>query len=221
MCVSVLVAQLCPTLCNPMDCRRRQWHPTPVLLPGKSHGWRSQVGCSLWGRWGSDTTEWLHFHFSLSCIGEGNGNPLQCSCLENPRDGGAWWAAVYGVAQSRTRLKWLSSSSSSRLLCPWSSPGKDIGGLPFPSSQISILKTWQMRWLLELWKALTYSWESRRPHACSLCTYSGKIWESPKPSGLADFEALLKQTAELSPAWVLKACANMHTKPFGKEWEIY
>ena len=61
----------------------------------------------------SDTTEGLHFHFSLSCIGEGNGNPLQCSCLENPRDGGAWWAAIYGVAQSRTRLKWLSSSSSS------------------------------------------------------------------------------------------------------------
>ena len=60
----------------------------------------------------SDTTEWLHFHFSLSCIGEGNGNPLQSSCLENPRDGGAWWAAVYGVAQSRTRLKRLSSSSN-------------------------------------------------------------------------------------------------------------
>ena len=58
-------------------------------------------------------TECLHFHFSLSCIGEGNGNPLQCSCLENPRDEGAWWAAVYGVAQSRTRLKRLSSSSSS------------------------------------------------------------------------------------------------------------
>ena len=60
----------------------------------------------------SDTTEQLHFHFSLSCIGEGNGNPLQCSCLENPRDGEAWWAAVSGVAQSRTRLKQLSSSSS-------------------------------------------------------------------------------------------------------------
>ena len=57
--------------------------------------------------------DWLHFHFSLLCIGEGNGNPLQCSCLENPRDRGAWWAAVYGVTQSRTWLMWLSSSSSS------------------------------------------------------------------------------------------------------------
>ena len=83
---------------------RRQWHPTPVLLPGKSHGQRSLVGCCLWGRTESDTTERLHFHFSLSCIGEGNGSPLQCSCLENPRDGGAWWAAVCGIAQSRTRL---------------------------------------------------------------------------------------------------------------------
>ena len=89
-----------------------QWHSTLVLLPGKSHGRRSLVGCSPWGREESDTTERLHFHFSLSCIGEGNGNPLQCSCLENPRDRGAWWAAVYGVAQSRTRLKRLSSSSS-------------------------------------------------------------------------------------------------------------
>ena len=93
--------------------RRRQWHPTPVLLPGKSHGRRSLGGCSPWGHEESDTTERLHFHFSLSCIGEGNGNPLQCSSLENPRDGGAWWAAVYGVAHSRTRLKRLSSSSSS------------------------------------------------------------------------------------------------------------
>ena len=91
---------------------RRQWQPTPILSPGKSHGRRSLLGCSPWGREESDTTERLHFHFSLSCIGEGNGNPLQCSCLENPRDGGAWWAAVYGVAQSRTRLKRLSCSSS-------------------------------------------------------------------------------------------------------------
>ena len=82
----------------------------PVLLPGKSHGWRSLVGCISWGCEESDTTERLHFHFALSCIGEGNGNPLQCSCLENPRDGGAWWAAVYGIMQSRTRLKRLSSS---------------------------------------------------------------------------------------------------------------
>ena len=92
---------------------RRQWHPTPVLLPGKSHGQRSLLGCSPRGRQELDTTERLHFHFSLSCIGGGNGTPLQCSCLENPRDGGARWAAVCGVAQSRTRLKRLSSSSSS------------------------------------------------------------------------------------------------------------
>ena len=85
----------------------------------KIAGRRSLVGCSPWGREGSDTTERLHFHFSLSCIGEGNGNPLQCFCLENPRDGKAWWAAVYGVAQSRTRLKRLSSSSSSSSLKEW------------------------------------------------------------------------------------------------------
>ena len=94
-------------------CVSLQWQPTPVFLPGKSHGWRSLVGCSPWGRKELDMTEWLPFHFSLSCIGEGNGNPLQCSCLENPRDGGASWAAVYGVTQSRTQLKRLSSSSSS------------------------------------------------------------------------------------------------------------
>ena len=94
----------------PRGCHwRRQWHPTPVLLPGKSHGWRSLVGCSQWGREESDMTERLHFHFSLSCFGEGNGNPLQCSCLENPRD---------GVAQSWTRLKWLSSNSSTGCHCP-------------------------------------------------------------------------------------------------------
>ena len=73
---------------------RRKWQPTPVFLPGKSHGLRSLVGCSPWGCKESDTTERLPFHFLLSCIGEGNGNPLQCSCLENPRDQGAWCAAV-------------------------------------------------------------------------------------------------------------------------------
>ena len=83
---------------------RRQWHPTPVLLPGKPHRRRSLVGCSPWGRWWLDTTERLHFHFSLSCTGEGNGNPLQRSCLENPRDGGAWWAASTG--SHRVRHDW-------------------------------------------------------------------------------------------------------------------
>ena len=75
------------------------------------------MGYSPWGRYELETTERLHFDFSLSCIGEGNGNPLQCSHLENPRDSGAWWAAIYGVAQSWTRLKRLSSSSSSVSLC--------------------------------------------------------------------------------------------------------
>ena len=78
---------------------RRQWQPTPVLLPGKSHGWRSLVGCSPWGREESDT-ERLHFHFSLSCTGEGNGNPVQCSCLENPRDGGAPGCHLWGRIES-------------------------------------------------------------------------------------------------------------------------
>ena len=87
------------------ESQRRHWHPTPVFSPGKSHGRRSLAGCSPWGLEESDTTERLHFHFSVSCTGEGNGNPPQCSCLENPRDGGAWWAAVYGVAQSQARLK--------------------------------------------------------------------------------------------------------------------
>ena len=142
-------------------CWRRQWHPTPVLLPGKSNGRRSLVGCSSWGWEESDMTERLPFHFSLSCIGGGNGNPLQCSCLENPRDRGAWWAAIYGVAQSWTRLKWLSSSSNCMCmhtcllshfspvqLCnamDWSPPQAPLsmgfsrqeywGGLPFPSPE--------------------------------------------------------------------------------------
>ena len=101
--------------CNSPDCSA--WKTVsripPVLLPGKSRGQRSLVGCSPWGREESDTTEQLHLHFSFSCIGEGNGNPVQCSCLENPRDRGAWWAAVYGVTESQTRLKQRNSSSSS------------------------------------------------------------------------------------------------------------
>ena len=96
-----------------------------------------------------DRTELLHFYFSLSCIGEGNGNPLQCSCLENPRDGGAWWAAVYGIAQSRTRLQQLSSSSSSAGLAhravipsssslPWG-PAVSLGGTS---------PRWAVRWVV-------------------------------------------------------------------------
>ena len=124
---------------------RRQWHPIPVLLPGKSHGWRSLVGCSPWGRWGSDTTEQLHFQFSLSCIGEGNGIPLQCSCLENPRDGGAWWAAIYGVTQSWTRLKWLSSSSSSKKYIIWKIYRKETF-----TNRNYLLLNWTVNWYHDL-----------------------------------------------------------------------
>ena len=116
--------------------------PTPAPLPGKSHGWRSLIGRSPWGREESDTTERLHCHFSLSCIGEGHGNPLQCSCLENPRDRGAWWAAVHGVTKSWTRLsdftftfhfhalaKEMATHSS---VLAWRIPGTgEPGGLPF------------------------------------------------------------------------------------------
>ena len=90
--------------------QRRHWHPTPVLVPGKSHGGRSLVSYSPWGCYQSDTTERLHFDFSLSRIGEGNGNPLQCSCLENPKERGAWCAAISGVTQSQTGLNRRSSS---------------------------------------------------------------------------------------------------------------
>ena len=117
---------------------RRKWQPTPVFLPGESQGRGSLVGCLLWGRTELDTTERLHFHFSLSCIGEGNGNPLQCSYLESPRDGVVWWAAIYGVTQSQTRLKLLSMqycSSQHHILLP--SPVTSTTGCCFCFGSIS------------------------------------------------------------------------------------
>ena len=107
------------------------------------------MGCSPWGREESDTTERLHFHFSLSCIGEGNGNSLQYSCLENPKDGGAWWAAVvYGVAQSWTRLKRLSSSSSSNHITSLSL------GLGFPINERRVFN--KVILILVVYLALAY-----------------------------------------------------------------
>ena len=122
------------------------WQPTPVLLTGGSHGWRSVVGCSPWGRRESDMTERLHFHFSLSCIGEGNGNPLQCSYLDSPRDGGAWWAAIYGVSQSWTLLKWLSSM--------WNESSCAVVWTFF---SIVLLWDWNENWpFLVLWPLLSF-----------------------------------------------------------------
>ena len=110
-------------------------------------------------------TERLHFHLSLSCIGEGNGNPLQCSCLENPRDGGAWWAAVYGVTQSRTRLKWLSSSSS-KCKQKW----EFIGKLLLEDLHIQALDRGQKQEIMDLplWAMMSLWWLS--PNKCQpLC----------------------------------------------------
>ena len=101
----------------------RQWHPTPVLFPGKSHGWRSLVGCSPWGRWGLDTTQRLHFHFSLSCIGEGNGNPLQCSSLENPRDRGP--GGLPSMGSHRVRHNWSDVACSM-----WNFPDQGLNLCP-------------------------------------------------------------------------------------------
>ena len=96
-----------------MICSEKAMDPTPVLSPGKSHVWRSLVGCSPWGCYESDMTEWLHLHFSLSCIGEGNGNPLQCSCLENPRDGGAWWGPTESMRLHRGGHDWSNLAAAS------------------------------------------------------------------------------------------------------------
>ena len=149
---------------------RRWWHPTPVLLPGESHGWRSLEGCSPWGQEESDMTERLHFHFSLSCIGEGNGNPLQRYCLENPRDGGAWWAAICGVAQSRTWLKWLSSSSSTNL--PQSCPRLcDCMDCSLTGSSVSVI----LQGRLMEWVALLFFRGSSQPRDQTCVSYGSCI----------------------------------------------
>ena len=156
--------------------RRRQWHPTPVLLPGKSHGWRSLVGCSPRGLQESGTTKQLHFHFSLSCIGEGNGNLLQYSCLENPRDRGAQQAAVCRVAQSRTRLKRLSSSSRSSshsreagesVSVMW--PDKDSTSQSWLLKQRKRLQAREDEWPLQVRKGLKMASSLEPPRAMQHC----------------------------------------------------
>ena len=134
---------------------RRQWQPTPLLYscmenPMDEGAWWAAVHGVAKGR---ARLEQLHFHFSLSCIGEGNGNPLQCSCLENPREGGAWWAAVHGVAQSRTRLKWLSSSTQVFI---WPSCNINFSYLHTLFS-LSLERKWPQSWDLVLY-TLVFPW---------------------------------------------------------------
>ena len=109
-----------------LSCWRRKWHPTPLLLPGKSHGWRSLVGYNPWGCEELDTTERLHFLFWLSCIGEGNGNPLQCSCLESPRDGEP--GGLPSMGSHRVGHNW-SDLAAAALWCPLSVPTVLLGFL--------------------------------------------------------------------------------------------
>ena len=120
--------------------QRRQWHPTPVLLPGKSHGWRSLVGWSPWGRWGSDTTERLPFHFSFSCIGEGNGKPLQCSCLENPRHPGG----LPSMGSHRVRHNWSDLAAACYL---YFKERKEIFSLSLQQDRVNkyLLKEWRKK----------------------------------------------------------------------------
>ena len=147
-------------------------------------------GLQSMGSLESDTTERPHFHFSLSCIGEGNGNPLQCSCLESPRDDGAWWAAVYGVAQSRTWLKWLSSSSSRQGL-PWWLWSKE--------------STCQCRRHgFDPWSGkIPYAKEQLSPQLLSLCS---RAWES---------QLLCPQTLE--PV-LHNERSHCHEKPMNHNW---
>ena len=137
--------------------------PHSSTLAWKSHGRRSLVGCSPWGREEVDTTERLYLHFSLSCIGEGNGNPLQCSCLENPRDGGAWWASIYGVAQSQTRLKRLSSSSSNPLFCYRSPPSSSYSE---HNGFLWVTLTCQTSFFGALAPAIPFQWDVLFPDHC-------------------------------------------------------
>jgi len=156
-------------------------------------------GLQSMGSLESDTTERLHFHFSLSCIGEGNGNPLQCSCLENPRDGGAWWAALYGVTQSRTRLKRLSSSSSRgnkivnnlEVLVTQSCPARDCSS---PDSSIhGILQARILEWV-----AIPFSRRSSWPRdwtwvSCipgGFFTIWATSWIPVKPKESPDYKIL-------------------------------
>ena len=160
-------------------------HPTLALLPAKSHGQRSLVGCHLWGCAESDTTEQIHFHFSLSCIGEGNGNPLQCSCLENPRDGGAWCVAICGVAQSWTRLKWRSMHAHT--------------GLFFSLFLLLLLSRFSRVWLF----ATLWTVAGQTP--LSMWIFQARILEWVAISFSGDFS-----NPEIEPASLRSLCALAH-----------
>ena len=202
--------------------RRRQWQPTPLLLPGESHGWRSLVGCGPWGLKESDMTERLHFHFSLSRTGEGNGRPLQCSCLENPRDGGAWWTAVYGVAQSRTRLKRLSSSSSSSSQVDhlssepesWHGPGRGLSW-----RQVAVVDgrmSWCLGSLSRSTAPIKVCLKLSMPHSQGLLSNNAS-WNYPF-SGVLEMEVAqrVKSLPVMQATWVWSLVQEI---PWKRKWQ--
>ena len=141
--------------------RGRQWHPTPVLLPGKSHVRRSLVGCSPWGQEETDTTEQLHFHFSLWCTGERNGNPLQCSCLKNPRDGEP--GGLLAMGSYRVGHDWSDVAAASSL---------SQGNNKMSSLIKNIVKCSHLFYRAYNSKSSAVSW----PVECRVLTYQELLW---------------------------------------------
>ena len=162
------------------------------------------MGGSPWGCEESDMTERLHFDFSLSCTGEGNGNPLQCSCLQNPRDGGPWWAAIYGVAQSRTRLKRLSSSSSSHHLQWFWSPRKETQSL-FPLFPHLFPMKW---WDRMPWSLFFECWVLSQLFHSSSFTFKKRFFSSFSLSAIRMVLSVYLRLLIFLPAILIPACTS-------------
>ena len=182
--------------------------PTPVRLPGKSHGRRSLEGCSLWGCWRSDMTERLHFHFSLSCIGEGNGNPLQYSCLENPRDGGAWWLPSLG--SHRVGHDW--SDLAAAAAAP--AAACEMSAIVQKFEHSLALPFFGIRIITDLFQSYGHCWVFQIfwPVECSTRASSFKIWNSSA--------RILSPPLALFVAMVLEAHLTSHSRMSGSMWVI-
>ena len=186
---------------------RGQWHPTPVLLPGESHGQRSLVGCSPWGHWGSDTPERLHFHFSLSCIGEGNGSPLQCSYLEIPGKGES--GGLPSMGSHRVGHDWSDLAAAVAVASVWDECNCAVVWAFFG---IAFLWDWNENWPLPvLWPLLSF--QNLLHIECSTVIASCfRIWKSS--TGIPSLPLAL--LVVMLP----KACLTLHSRMSGSRWVI-